>query len=723
MTTETPPDPLGLVGTTIVEKYAVESIVGLGGFATVFRANHILWKRPVAVKVFTALGQVPADQRGTLLEDFIREGALLAELSEQSTAICQARDVGMLTTPKGDIVPYMVLEWLEGKPLDSIVEEERAMKAQLRSLDAVLKLLDPIAEALSIAHGKRIAHRDVKPANIFVLKKKEDGTDGGVKLLDFGIAKVVQDAQKMGFGQTAGHITSFTPLYGAPEQFNRSYGSTGPWTDVFALALVVTELVSGEEPLGGDTIVQLAQAASDPVTRPTPRQRGVTLGTDVEAVFLKALAVKPDDRYPTAGEFWSALRAAAAGDQLSRLQMARVQDRSAVGNAETMLGTGPPDRRRSAEDLVANASTAIPTSSSPVLSTSSVAAAGSPAKSRAPLFVGLGVAALVLAGGAFALRGLGNRPQPITATPTASASAPTLTPMMSATTPAPAPAMTCDAGMVLIAGAEFFMGSDEKDAFPFEKPPHKVKLAPYCIDALEATVADYKQCSDGGHCRRAGKENVWPGIVPAQRKIYDPLCNINDPAGRPSHPINCVDWDQAREFCENRSARLPTEAEWELAARGSDGRIYPWGDDPPNEGLLNACGKECFAWMKKHSDPQNPAAQMFAGDDGFANTAPVGSFPKGKSLSGLSDIVGNVGEWVGDYYADYEKALAGTTSADPKGPTAGTDRVVRGGAWNSSDPSWVRPSFRYHAAPDARSHGIGFRCAKSAASKPQGPTK
>src|SRR6202021_2442383 len=108
------PDTLELIGTTIAEKYAVESVVGEGGFAVVYRATHLLWKRPVAVKIFKALGDVSAEHRGRLLEEFIREGALLADLSERSAAIVQARDVGMLTTRKGEQVPYMVLEGLQG---------------------------------------------------------------------------------------------------------------------------------------------------------------------------------------------------------------------------------------------------------------------------------------------------------------------------------------------------------------------------------------------------------------------------------------------------------------------------------------------------------------------------------------------------------------------------------------------------------------------------------
>ena len=692
-------DPLGLVGTTIVEKYAIESIVGQGGFATVFRATHLLWKRPVAVKVFTALGEVAEDQREQLLKDFIQEGALLAELSERSAAICQARDVGMLVTKKGQSVPYMVLEWLDGRPLDAILEDERAASAPLRSLAETVRLLDPVADALALAHSKGIAHRDIKPANIFVLGASGDGA---VKLLDFGIAKVVQDAQKMGFGKTAGHITSFTPLYGAPEQFNRAYGSTGPWTDVFALALVAGELLSGKEPLAGDNIVQLAHATSDEKLRPTPRMHGVTTSDEIEAIFQKALAVKPEARFQSAAEFWSALRTQLGSDRLSLLQMPRSAPHSgSVPGADTIVDTGPPLPPAFADTAPLHDRSA----------TTIAPAAVPPPRSRTPLLVGVAAVAVVaLGGGAYALRGSGSR----VSAPVASASATTTSsaPPGMATASAPL-ALQCPAGMLAIPGGEYFMGSEEKNAEDSDRPAHKVKLSPYCIDELEVTVAQYKECSDRGACRRAGKENVWPDILPAQQKIYDPLCNINDPVGKAKHPINCVDWDQAREACEVRGARLPTEAEWEFAARGSDGRVYPWGDDPPSGELLNACGKECVAWQKKHPDPQTTPTLMYDQDDGFPNTAPVGSFPKGKSRWGLQDVVGNVWEWVADRYAVYPPDSASTTTTDPKGPAAGSDRVIRGGAWNGSMPSWVRPSLRFHAAAGARSYGFGFRCAKS----------
>src|SRR5258708_395139 len=118
-------DPLGIIGTTISAKYAVERVVDEGGFSIIYRATHRIWNQPVALKCFKLWSRLAPEKRESLLEDFIREGALLSELSRRSATIVQARDVGTLTTPTGAWVAYLVLEWLEGSSLDGILNPQR----------------------------------------------------------------------------------------------------------------------------------------------------------------------------------------------------------------------------------------------------------------------------------------------------------------------------------------------------------------------------------------------------------------------------------------------------------------------------------------------------------------------------------------------------------------------------------------------------------------------
>ncbi|HKQ69969.1 MAG TPA: serine/threonine-protein kinase, partial [Polyangiaceae bacterium] len=269
-------DRLGLVGTTVSGKYDVEGVVDEGGFSLIYRAVHRIWKQPVALKCFKLGSRLAPEKRAALLDDFIREGALLSELSRRSAAIVQARDVGTLTTAGGEQIAYLVLEWLDGSSLEKMLKREGASSAGEPfaapwSQRRLMRVLEPVASALDIVHRQGIAHRDVKPANIFVTGEL-DGEDMFVKVLDFGIAKVVGSAEyDISFARTQGEVTSFTPRYGAPEQFSRARGATGPWTDVYALALVFSELVSGKPALAGGDFIQFGVASADPGHRPTPR--------------------------------------------------------------------------------------------------------------------------------------------------------------------------------------------------------------------------------------------------------------------------------------------------------------------------------------------------------------------------------------------------------------------------------------------------------------------
>ena len=268
---------------------------------------------------------------------------------------------------------------------------------------------------------------------------------------------------------------------------------------------------------------------------------------------------------------------------------------------------------------------------------------------------------------------------------------------------APAAKPSCPDGMLTIPAGQFFMGSDADDALDLEKPSHHVVLEGYCLDETEVTVSAYQKCSDAGKCRRASKEVEWDGMTKPQARIYSTACNENG-EGRGDHPINCVSWEQADRFCSLQGKRLPTEAEWEYAARSSDGRVYPWGDEEPSSKLLNACGWECVNWGTRQGEK---LTALYEENDRFPTTAPVGSFPGGNSRFGAKDIVGNVWEWVADWEGPYTK----DEKRNPTGPKAGEKRVIRGGAWNGGYKAWLRPSFRYSMKPETLSHGIGFRCA------------
>lgn len=687
-------DPLGILGLIVADKYRIERLVGEGGFALVYRAQHTIWNKPVAIKFFNQLSSAPAEQRAQFQEAFIQEGALLTELSSETAGIVQARDIGTYTTPDGSWMPFMVLEWLEGVTLDACLEQQRERGGPAWTLAQVLRLLGQAAAALDVAHGKGIAHRDIKPANLFVLGDPQSGR-ATLKVLDFGVAKMMSDNTelKAAMAKTGMNVTSFTPQYAAPEQFSRTYGATGPWTDVFALALVAVEMLLGRPALDGDDVMQLAFSSGHPDRRPTPQSLGVGLPDAVEAVFRRALAVDPRQRFHRAGEFWRALEAVTGSMTVTE------RGGSLPAIEATQLA---PQGYATLQPTLPSAVRVEP------------AATGSPSTSTAP-HIGPGRragkgAVLTFAGMAVVLAAAGylflGGSESSSKTPS-DADAPAATQLTSAAAVASAaPAEpSCPERMAKIPAGQFFQGSDAKDARDNEKPAHNVSLSAYCLDLYEVAARDYKTCSGVGKCKRAATEVDWPKISAADKAAYSQLCTAEDP-GKLDHPINCVTWEMASLYCKAQGKRLPTEAEWEYAARGPDGRVYPWGDAEPTAKHLNACGSECVAWGKQHNRPLEP---LYALDDGYPTTAPVGKFEEGRSRFGPYDVVGNVWEWVADWDGQYGPE----EKRDPTGPSTGARRVIRGGAWNGSFASWLRPSFRYAQDPAATSHGIGFRCAVS----------
>jgi formylglycine-generating enzyme required for sulfatase activity len=142
-------------------------------------------------------------------------------------------------------------------------------------------------------------------------------------------------------------------------------------------------------------------------------------------------------------------------------------------------------------------------------------------------------------------------------------------------------------------------------------------------------------------------------------------------------------------------------------ARGSGEHRYPWGDEAGDAEHMNACGHECTAWERDHG--LKPNARMYETADGFPGTAPVGSFPKGRTSLGVNDLVGNVWEWTADWFEIYR----GDEQLNPKGARTGDKKAIRGGGFNGGVQLWLTPAFRYHQLADASAPAIGFRCAAS----------
>jgi serine/threonine protein kinase len=368
-------DPLGISGLTL-DKYVIGELAGEGGFSCVYKAEHQIWQEPVAIKFFRGLSEAKPELRETLLNDFIQEGRLMSKLSSRSAAIVQARDIGRIDLPDGEWVPYMVLEWLDGLSLEQALAREKNEARPARDLAASVRLLDAVAKALDVAHSMKVAHRDLKPANIMIMG---DPSDPGVpvKVLDFGIAKVMAAHQELQtqLQMTGNQMTAFTPNYGAPEQYSRQHGATGPWTDVFAMALILLEVMrGGQRALRGSTFFELGYASSDPNKRPTPRSFELDVSDGVEALFARALAVKPAERPPSMGAFWGELHALAfpgsppwigAGPKSQALSMsspsARAMvsvddgDAAVIGANETMPSQPGLDARADAEAPVVGA--------------------------------------------------------------------------------------------------------------------------------------------------------------------------------------------------------------------------------------------------------------------------------------------------------------------------------------------------------------------------------
>ncbi|MGY0219400.1 formylglycine-generating enzyme family protein [Endozoicomonadaceae bacterium StTr2] len=235
-----------------------------------------------------------------------------------------------------------------------------------------------------------------------------------------------------------------------------------------------------------------------------------------------------------------------------------------------------------------------------------------------------------------------------------------------------------DEAMIVVPAGEFIMGCnhDNPELCFNSRPAHKVYLKAFKIDKYKVTFKRYEKCKD---CTE-----LYSGAA----------CNNGMPWNA-RHPVNCVDYNQAKAFCASEGKRLPTEAEWEKAARGTDGRIFPWGNEPAS------CDRAVMN--------QKVAGNKMGPGCGSGKTLAVGSKPEGASPYGVMDMAGNLFEWTSDWYStDY---YANSPYENPQGPATGTRKVLRGSSWLMRISNSMASNVRSDYSPLGQGYVVGFRCA------------
>jgi formylglycine-generating enzyme required for sulfatase activity/serine/threonine protein kinase len=642
-------------GTVFAGDFRVVRKLSEGGMGAVYVALQLSTGRERALKIMHS--ELVSD--AGLRAKFVQEARIGGRV--QSDHVVEVVAAGV--DPESN-TPYLVMELLQGEDLATTLKSQRAL-----GQDEITGVLAQLFEAVGAAHVGGIIHRDLKPENVF-LRLSRSGAGASVKVLDFGIAKLVEEALSGNTGAVG------TPFWMAPEQTERKAVLT-PSCDVWALGLIAFTLHTGKAfwRAANDDDRSIAQFMRELVLEPIPpaSERARELGAPgripagFDAWFARAVNRDPAARFADARSAWKAYTDALgirAVPSLGAMPVAYPTPASNPGLSTPRTDLG-------------NARTMI----DPTALDDDDGAAGVPKKSDPPwLAIGIGALVVALLGGAFAvLRSRTDDP----AAPVASIEDPKIA------TP------RCPVDMVAIPGGTFTVGDD--DGEHDEKPAHDVTLNAFCMDLTEVTVRSWNACVKANACAPAATAVQWGGVTPHDHALWDSFCNGGHD-DRADHPINCVAWDQARAYCKWADRRLPTEEEWELAARGPAKAPFPWGNFEPTPERVNVCGPDCAL---KGNVLGAGWKSILPREDGWIGTAPVGSFPAGKSPYGVHDMEGNVAEWTASAHCPY-----------PGNNCASEARSVRGASFVTDEVRELRAAARTKADPATKTADVGFRCAR-----------
>lgn len=292
-------DVLGLLGTQIHGGFVVEELISSDGLSMVYRASTPDGTGEAALKCFYGLRTLSPESLSTFRDRFRRITSLLGALSADQPSMTRVLGQGWMGVGDREI-PCMLLEWVEGVSLQTVLDAERRDGSKQRSITEVFALMQPTLRALAAAHAYGLTHRNLNPGNLFV-DDANLALGSTVRIMDYALARLEGEP----FDDA---ITFLTPEYASPEQFMGYEHLVGPWTDVFAMALVMMEMIlGGRQVMPGADFEALRDACLDEERRPTPRSFGLDVSDAVEMVFLRAFEIDVHRRYNSGAHFMGAL--------------------------------------------------------------------------------------------------------------------------------------------------------------------------------------------------------------------------------------------------------------------------------------------------------------------------------------------------------------------------------------------------------------------------------
>jgi serine/threonine protein kinase len=725
-----------------LDEYRLDELLGQGGMARVYRAVDTHLKRYVAIKVIDTPFR---DDAGHAMR-FEREAQAIAQLEHPHI-------VRLYRYGQDDGLLYMAMQYIEGSDLYNVMHSYRAEGEFMASAD-VLRVTREICQALDYAHTKGVIHRDLTPSNVMLDKDgRAYLTDFGlVLLLDVGTRGEVFGSPQYIAPEQAISSKNAVPqsdLYAVGVMLYEMFTGRLPFdaTEMMNIAMQhmteppppPREIRPGISP-ALETVILKALAKK-------PEERyssGAALAADLEKALKTSsgvLALAAQSRVSVPDQIATQLAAHPLPPLSGRVISSEKRNSrklltclSALLLVAIIVGTWvffvqgpgsgwiqaylPPQLREltatSAAVVVAptDTPTEIPTRTPTEALTDTATVTTAPTATRTVTPSPTKTSTATRNPTETPTRYVTNTPtlepspspteSPVTETattqPTETVSpTPTLAPTLGPTTIVQIIRPQDGMPMVLIPAGSYMMGAANADANAGldERPSHEVTLDGFYIDRHEVTVAQYVAFLNAlgtGHagtclgytCLRTSFETLQSHILWNQDVIYEAE------AGYEQYPVNNVSWFGAQAYCEWVGGRLPTEAEWEFAARGTDGRIYPWGNEAPDE------------------------LRAVFGQSDFEVLQPVTALPQGASFFGLSAMAGNVKEWVGDWY-DSAYYLNSPTE-NPTGPQNGFNvrdpKVLRGGSWMSENVD-LRTSARAGDSPISFNQfgpDAGFRC-------------